>query len=305
MNGLESVHIVEVGPRDGLQNEPRCLSVHQRVSLIQQLEATGLKEIECGSFVSNSKLPQMADTDKVMARLSLSQTCIYSALVPNQKAWSQAEGIEALQRIALFTSASELFCQHNIGCSLSESLKAFAVIIPLAKAKGLKIRVYLSCVWGCPYEGRVDINQSLALAATLLEMGCDQLSLADTIGIATQSQIKTVLTAFKSIDSEHIALHFHNSSGMAIANVMQCMDMGFVTFDSAIAGLGGCPFANALDSGNLATEDLVYLLHGLGIETGIDLKQLCSVGNSLCQLLHRSNASRLSLSLLNKSTLVI
>ena len=317
MSWPAKVFITEVSPRDGLQNETRCLSVCQRVNLIQRLQQTGLAAIECGSFVAAKRLPQLADSDKVIAHLPLHSRCHYSALIPNAKGWQLAKSCAALQGIAVFTSASEPFCQHNIGCSIAQSLQRFVPIIEQARASGLRIRAYISCVWGCPFQGAVPYPQSVNLAHRLVAMGCDEIALADTLGLASPDEIAAVLYVMSDIGYEKLALHLHNRSGLAISNIRRALEMGMTRFDSAVAGLGGCPavkdwqdekagvgevntdqvFSDGAKrdySGNLASEDLVYLLQELGIETGVNLPALIATGNWLCKILQRPNASKIS-----------
>lgn len=287
------VRIVEVGPRDGLQFEPKTLDAATKIEFVNQLSATGLSHIEVGSFVSPKHVPQLADSDAVFNGILRRPNVVYSALVPNATGLQRA--MEAkLEAIAVFTAASEIFCQKNIGCSIEESLDRFDPMIELAKARGIHVRGYISCVLGCPYEGAIKIAEVVKLAQRLIQMGCDEISLGDTIGVGTPSQAQTlVLHVGGVVPLNRIAVHFHDTRGQALANIMACLDMGITTVDTAVAGLGGCPYAEGA-SGNVATEDVVYMLNGCGIQTGVDLDKLISTGNFISEQLDRHNNSRVA-----------
>ncbi len=291
------IKIVEVGPRDGLQNEPTRVSVDQRVNLIDRLSAAGLSEIEVGSFVSPQWVPQMAATDQVLARIQRHPGVRYPVLIPNLQGLTRALAhaqSAPLTSIAVFTGASETFCQKNINCSSAESLRRFADILAEAAQHQLPVRGYLSCVIGCPYEGRIPAPKVAQMAKALLAMGCYEVSLGDTIGVATPKDIKDLLHCLASEGLTHqLALHCHDTYGQALANIYAALDMGITTFDSAVAGLGGCPYARGA-SGNVATEDLLYLLHGCGLTTGVDLAQVITAGRYICQALKRPNQSRVA-----------
>jgi hydroxymethylglutaryl-CoA lyase len=272
----ERVEVHEVGLRDGLQSEAVILSSHEKVSLAVALMETGLKRIEATSFVSPSRVPQLADAETVMGRLPRRSGIELSALVPNLKGLERAEAA-GVKSIAVLLSASETFGMRNTNVSIAGMLKILEELVPIAIAKGMRVRGYLSAVWGCPYEGAVDSDRSVHLAERLLELGCYEVSLGDTIGIGTPGQTRMLLERFLDrIAAESIGLHFHDTRGMALTNVAVGLDMGIRVFDSSIGGLGGCPYAPGA-SGNLATEDLVYMLNGLGVQTGTDLAKLCQV----------------------------
>lgn len=272
----KSVSIVEVGPRDGLQSEA-TLPLKLKVDLINRLSETGLKHIESGAFVSPKRIPQMANSDAVFNQIQRHTGVIYSALTPNLQGLEQAIANRADQ-VAVFTSASETFCQRNINCSIAESLSRFEKVIEHAKAHNLSVRGYLSCVVDCPYDGATSPQQVASLAKQMLDMGCYEISLGDTIGTGTPLRVAAMLEDVVSIcEKEHVAVHFHDTYGQAIANIYQALQMGISTVDSSVAGLGGCPYAKGA-SGNVATEEVIYLCHGLGIKTGVDLDKLREVG---------------------------
>ncbi|WP_142850065.1 hydroxymethylglutaryl-CoA lyase [Telmatospirillum sp. J64-1] len=285
----QRVKIVEVGPRDGLQNEAQPISVPTRIELIERLAAAGLRNIEAGSFVSPKWVPQMAGTAEVLAGLEHRPGVSYSVLVPNMRGLEAALAAGA-EEVAVFAAASESFSRRNINCSIAESLDRFAPVVAAAREKGLRVRGYLSCVLGCPYEGAIDPKKVAGLAAQLAEMGCGEISLGDTIGVGTADQVRRLIAA-QSVAKDRLAMHFHDTYGQAVANILVSLEEGIATFDSSVAGLGGCPYA-AGATGNVATEDVVYLLHGLGIETGIDLRVLAETGAWISARLGRANASR-------------
>lgn len=290
----QTIKLVEVGPRDGLQNEAKNLSVATRIEFIDKLVACGLHYIEAGSFVSPKKIPQLVDSVDVMTHLTYSPTIVYAALVPNLQGLEDA--IKAgVREISFFTTVSETFCKRNINCSIAESLDRLALLAPLAKKHQIKIRAYISCVLGCPYEGNIPYEQTAILAEKLIQAGCYEVSLGDTIGIGTPHDAYTLIqTVTQRIALKQVAVHFHNTYGQALANILTALQLGVHVIDSSVAGLGGCPYAKGA-SGNVATEDVVYMLHGLGIETGVDLARLSLVGHWISgQLGHetRSNVGK-------------
>jgi hydroxymethylglutaryl-CoA lyase len=290
---VSKVKIVEVGPRDGLQNEAQQLSVEQKIELIQKLGQTGLSTIEAGAFVSPQRVPQMADTAQVLAQLDLNGPIEYPVLVPNMRGLDDALAAGARQ-IAIFGAASETFSQKNIHCSIGESMERFEPVVQRALDQGLSVRGYLSCVAGCPYEGPIAPQKVGEVAGELFDLGCSEISLGDTIGIGNPNSILSMLEAVVwRVPMEKLAGHFHDTYGMAVANVYAAFHAGIMTFDSSIAGLGGCPYAPGA-SGNVATEDLVWLFQGLGVETGVDLPGLVDTAHWVAQLLGRTPASRVA-----------
>lgn len=288
-----SVRIVEVGPRDGLQNEPGLVPLAAKVALIDALADAGLKVIESGSFVSPKWVPQMADTAQVLAAIGRREGVRYPVLAPNLKGLelALAAGVE---EVAVFTAASEAFAAKNINCTIAESLERFAPLLELAKAQGVAVRGYVSCVLGCPYQGEVPVAKVVEVSEALVAMGCYEVSLGDTIGVGTPDKAKAMAQAVAgAIGTARAALHFHDTYGQALANVLACLDLGIATVDAAVAGLGGCPYAKGA-SGNLATEDLVYMLDGLGVETGVDLDALASAGRAITAALGRTPASKVA-----------
>lgn len=272
----ETVSIVEVGPRDGLQNES-TLPLELKVDLINRLSETGLKHIESGAFVSPKRIPQMANSDAVFNQIKRQAGVVYSALTPNLQGLEEAIANKADQ-VAVFTSASETFCQRNINCSIAESLSRFEQVVDHAKTHNLPVRGYLSCVVDCPYDGATAPQQVANLAKQMLDMGCYEISLGDTIGTGTPLRVAAMLEAVLSVcEKEHVAVHFHDTYGQAIANIYQALQMGISTIDASVSGLGGCPYAKGA-SGNVATEEVTYLCHGLAIKTGVDLDKLREVG---------------------------
>lgn len=288
----QQVKIVEVGPRDGLQNET-AVPVEAKIVLVNALAKAGLSYIETGAFVSPKWVPQMADSSEVFAGIERQAGITYAALTPNLKGFEAAMQAQATE-VAIFGAASEAFSQKNINCSIAESLERFAPVIEAAKAQNIKIRGYVSCVLGCPYQGEVSLNDVAYVAETLWNMGCYEVSLGDTIGVGTPLHAQRMLSAVaERVPMQNLALHFHNTYGQALANIASCLPMGVATIDSAVAGLGGCPYAKGA-SGNVATEDVVYMLHGMGIETGINLNNLVQAGADICRhLAHgpRSNVA--------------
>ncbi|EJC6856006.1 hydroxymethylglutaryl-CoA lyase [Vibrio parahaemolyticus] len=287
-----NVTIVEVGPRDGLQNESP-VSTRTKIRLIDLLSDTGLSHIEAGSFVSPKWVPQMADSKEVMQNITRRASVTYSALTPNLQGLEQALDAGANQ-VAIFTSASEGFCQHNINCSITESLKRFEPLMVQADKYHVPVRGYLSCVVDCPYDGATSPTQVANISQALIELGCYEVSLGDTIGTGTPNRVKEMLeSVLASIPNQRLAVHFHDTWGQALANIYQALSMGINTVDSSVAGLGGCPYAHGA-SGNVATEDVLYLCHGLGIETGVDLELLAKAGWMISDELQRQPTSKVS-----------
>ncbi|MCK8102975.1 hydroxymethylglutaryl-CoA lyase [Pseudoalteromonas sp. SCSIO 43095] len=288
------VRIVEVGARDGLQNE-KTVSTEDKVTLINALAGAGLKDIEAGAFVSPKWVPQMADSSEVINALDLPEINL-SALTPNLKG-AQAAHAVGIKEFAIFTAASEAFCQKNINCSIAQSIDRFSEVMTFAKANNIRVRGYVSCVLGCPYEGDVDPQVVLNVAQKLLALGCYEVSLGDTIGVGTAGKVTELLTLLlKHIDKSKLAVHFHDTYGQALTNIYAALSLGISTVDAAVAGLGGCPYAKGA-SGNVATEDVVYLLQGLGIEHGIDLKRLAQAGWQITNALNKQPVSKVSVAL--------
>jgi hydroxymethylglutaryl-CoA lyase len=272
-----AVSIYEVSPRDGLQNEAAAVATHAKLRLLSALADAGLRRIEATSFVSPKWIPQLADADEVAKRLEPRPGVTYSALVPNARGLDRARAA-GMEEIAVFLSASETHNRKNVNKTIGQTLEAFREVIGPARALGMRVRAYVSTVWGCPYEGDVDPARALAIARTLVEMGCYQVSLGDTIGVGTAQQTKRIVKMFLAeLSPAQIALHMHDTRGMALPNDLVGLELGVTTFDSSIAGMGGCPYAPGA-AGNVATEDLVYMLHGLGVETGVDLDRLVEAG---------------------------
>lgn len=288
------VKIVEVGPRDGLQNEPKSLSAAIKIEFINRLSETGLTVIEAGSFVSPKWVPQMADTAEVLQGIINHPHIHYPVLIPNIQGLTAAIAAGA-REIAVFTAASETFSQKNTNCSIAESLARIDDIIHIARQNHLRIRAYISCVLGCPYEGQIDIHKVADIAAALFDKGCYEISLGDTIGVGTPAKAQQLIDiTSKKIPIKNLAVHFHDTYGQSLANIYASLELGVSTVDSSIAGLGGCPYAKGA-SGNVATEDVVYMLHGLGIATGIDLAKLIAVDKFICQTLKRPSRAKIAL----------
>ncbi|HDM8057900.1 hydroxymethylglutaryl-CoA lyase [Vibrio harveyi] len=295
MNLPNTVNIVEVGARDGLQNESP-VSTQAKIRLIDLLSDTGLTHIEAGSFVSPKWVPQMADSLDVMKKITRRHNVIYSALTPNVQGFEQALKAGANQ-VAIFTSSSEGFCQHNINCSIADSLTRFEPVMELAAKHNIPVRGYLSCVADCPYDGPTKPEQVARVANLLMELGCYEVSLGDTIGAGTPIRIAKMLEAVQvKVPTDKLAVHFHDTWGQALANIYQALTMGINTIDSSVAGLGGCPYAHGA-SGNVATEDVLYLCQGLGIETGVDLELLAKAGWMISEELNRQPISKVSMAL--------
>lgn len=295
------VKMVEVGPRDGLQNEQQ-VALRHKVELINSLSASGLSYIEAASFVSPKWVPQMANSGEVMQTIERRAGVTYAALTPNLKGFELAVQANA-DEVAVFGAASEAFSQKNINCSISESLERFAPVIEAATTANLRVRGYVSCVLGCPYQGDVPLRDVVRVAQTLYAMGCYEISLGDTIGVGTPLQAQRMLSAVAEVvPIEHLALHFHNTYGQALANIASCLPLGVATIDSAVAGLGGCPYAKGA-SGNVASEDVLYMLQGMGIDTGVNLATLVQAGQQICQALQTQPRSLVSQAMLANSRL--
>ncbi len=293
----KEVKIVEVGPRDGLQNEAISVPTRVKIAFMQQLVASGLQHIEATSFVSPKWVPQLADHREVMQELTEGAEWTagvdFSALVPNQTGFETAV-ITGCKHIAVFTAASETFCQKNINCSIAESFARFKPIIEAAKQQNILVRGYLSCAIACPYEGGIEPKHVAHVAHQLYKLGCDEISLGDTTGVGTPNQIEALIHHVnKHIPMHHIALHCHDTYGQALANIYASLRLGVQIFDASVAGLGGCPYARGA-TGNVATEDVVYLLQGLGIKTGIDLTKLIQAGNYICNYVNRPSSSKVA-----------
>lgn len=287
------VKLVEVGPRDGLQNEKQAVSAADKIALIDQLARAGLRSIEATAFVSPKWVPQMADASEVMRGVPRLPAVRYAALTPNLKGFEAALAA-GVDEVAVFAAASEAFSQKNINCSIAESLDRFVPVMEAAAAAGLPVRGYVSCVLGCPYQGEVAPQDVAAVARALHDMGCHEISLGDTIGTGTARSAKRLIeTVGRDIPVAQLAGHFHDTYGQALTNIYACLEMGVTVFDASVAGLGGCPYA-AGASGNVATEDVVYLLHGLGIHTGIDLDALIGAAHFISGVLGRPPQSHLA-----------
>jgi len=285
--------MVEVGPRDGLQNEPKPVDTATKIELIERLAACGLTVVESGSFVSPKWVPQMADTDRVMAGIARWPGVSYPVLVPNLKGLEGAIAAKA-DEIAIFGAASESFSRKNINCSISESLERFAPVAEAARAKGIRMRGYVSCVLGCPYEGEIAPAAVADVSAKLFAMGCYEVSLGDTIGTGTPARAQAMIDAVAArVPLDRLAVHFHDTYGQALANILACLERGIAVVDSAVAGLGGCPYAKGA-SGNVGSEDVRYMLGGMGIETGVDLEGLAAAGRFICAALGRVPTSRVA-----------
>jgi len=298
-----SVKIVEVGPRDGLQNEKQSVPTAVKLALIARLADAGLSVIEAASFVSPKWVPQMGDSAEVMQALRQAQRpgLSYTALVPNMKGFEAALAAGCAE-IAVFGAASEAFSQKNINCSIAESLERFRPVAEAALRHGMRVRGYISCVVGCPYQGAVEPAAVARVAQALLEMGCYEISLGDTIGAGTPKSVRSMIEAVaRLVPMARLAGHYHDTWGMAIANIYASLELGMASFDSSVAGLGGCPYSPGA-SGNVASEDVIYLLDGLGIETGVDLEKLAEAGRFICGHLQREPASRAAHAILARRT---
>lgn len=292
----ETVRIVEVGPRDGLQNEKKLVPAGVKIELIERLANAGLPTVEATAFVSAKWVPKMADNVEVMKGISRNPGVSYAVLTPNLKGYEAARECGA-DEVAIFAAASESFSQKNINCSIAESLTRFEPVLAVASADGIKVRGYVSCVVGCPYEGEVDPEKVASVASALLEMGCYEVSLGDTIGVGTPAKVQRMLRRVaESVPMSRLAGHFHDTYGMAIANIYSSLQLGMAVFDSSVAGLGGCPYAKGA-SGNVATEDVVYLLDSLGVKTGVDMTALLAASGFISSHLSRTPSSKVALAL--------
>jgi hydroxymethylglutaryl-CoA lyase len=289
----DKVRIVEVGPRDGLQNEKQTVPTETKIALIGMLADAGLRTIEATAFVSPKWVPQMADHAEVMRALPRREGVSYPVLVPNLKGFEAALAAGATE-VAVFAAASETFSQKNINCTIAESLDRFAPVFAAARAAGVRVRGYVSCVLGCPYEGAVDPERVADVAGKLLAAGCYEISLGDTIGVGTPNRTKELIQRVSQrVPAASLAGHFHDTYGQALANIYAAMEMGLRVFDSSVSGLGGCPYAPGA-AGNVATEDLVYMLNGMAVETGVDLDRLIAAGAFICEKLGRETQSRVA-----------
>jgi hydroxymethylglutaryl-CoA lyase len=302
MNYPSSVRIIDVGPRDGLQNEKQLIAADLKIELVHRLQQAGLKEIEVTSYVSPKWVPQMGDNAPVMAGIARQPQVRYSVLTPNLKGFEAALAHPAIRpdEIVVFGAASEAFSQKNINCSIAESIERFAPVVEAAKAQGIAVRGAMSCTVGCPYEGEIAPAQVAYLAGLMRAIGVERVDVADTIGVGTPIKVQRAIeAALQHFDIDHVSGHFHDTYGQALSNSLAALQMGVWNFQSSVAGLGGCPYAKGA-TGNVATEDLVYLLHGLGIETGIDLDRLVDAGAFISEALGRKPHSRVATALLNK-----
>ncbi len=289
----EPVRIVEVGPRDGLQNEARKVSTETKLELIRLLGDAGLKTIEATAFVSPQWVPQMADAAEVMRGLGKRAGVSYPVLVPNLRGFNAAVAAGA-KEVAVFAAASETFSQRNIHCTIAESHERFRPVFAASRARGVRVRGYVSCVLGCPYEGAIDPERVAEVAAQLHQAGCYEISLGDTIGVGTPLGAREMIVKVaERVPVERLAGHFHDTCGQALANIYAAMEVGVRVFDSSVSGLGGCPYAPGA-AGNVATEDLVYMLEGMGVEHGIDLDRLIAAGAFICGALGRETQSRVA-----------
>jgi hydroxymethylglutaryl-CoA lyase len=285
------VKIVEVGPRDGLQNEPQPIPTAAKIELVERLADAGLPVVEAGSFVSPKWVPQMAGSADVLTAIRRRPGVTYPVLVPNEKGLDAALAA-GVTEIAVFGAASETFSRTNINCGIEESIERFRPVVERALAQGLRVRGYVSCVLGCPYEGEIAPGKVAEVAGWLLQLGCYEISLGDTIGVGTPGKARAMLeTVAATVPMADLAVHFHDTYGQALANILACLEAGVAVIDSSVAGLGGCPYAKGA-SGNVATEDVLYMLHGLGIETGVDLEAVARTGVWISSVLGRPNASK-------------
>lgn len=285
------VRIVEVGPRDGLQNEKAIVATADKIALIDRLSQTGLRSIEATSFVSPKWVPQLADAAEVLAGITRKPGVSYPVLVPNEQGYERARAVD-VEEIAVFTAASEAFNRRNINAGIDESIERFRPVLTRARADGVKVRGYVSTVLGCPYQGEVPLADVVRVARRLHELGCYEISLGDTIGVGTPRKARAMLAAVGTeVPMAALAVHFHDTYGQALANIAACLDQGVRVVDSAVSGIGGCPYAKGA-SGNVASEDVVYLLHGIGMDTGIDLEVLAATGRWLAVLLGRDTGSK-------------
>jgi|TARA_B100000809_G_C15001032_1_gene481577 isopropylmalate/homocitrate/citramalate synthase len=289
----KNIQLVEVGPRDGLQNEKAWVGTETKIALIEKLAHAGLTKIEATSFVSPKWVPQMKDAFEVLSGIGRRPGVSYPVLTPNMEGFERALEAGATE-VAVFGAASEAFSQKNINCSIMESVERFRPIIAAAQKNEIRVRGYISCVLGCPYQGDVPVASVVNLAAQMSEMGCYEISLGDTIGIGTPLQAKKMVeTVAEKVPVSNLALHFHDTRGQALANIYACLELGVSVIDASVAGLGGCPYAQGA-SGNVATEDVVYMLHGMGIETGVDLEKLIEAGRFISNVFGRAPQSKVT-----------
>jgi len=301
LNLPHQVKLVEVGPRDGLQNEKQTVPAAVKIELVHRLQAAGLKEIEVTSFVSPKWVPQMADNAEVMAGIDRLPGVRYSVLTPNLQGFEAALATQP-DEIVVFGAASEAFSQKNINCSIAESIERFAPVVAAARAAGISVRGAMSCTVGCPYEGDIAPERVGRLARLMKEIGVQRVDVADTIGVGTPLKVQRAIEATQAhFDLDHISGHFHDTYGQALSNTLAALQMGVWNFQSSVAGLGGCPYAKGA-TGNVATEDVVYLLNGMGIETGIDLEKLIDAGQFISDFLQRPTHSRVAKALFTKRT---
>lgn len=296
-----AVKVIEVGPRDGLQNEAQPVPTEVKIALVDRLSAAGFANIEATSFVSPKWVPQMADGTDVMAGIARRPGTLYSALTPNMKGFEAALAA-GVDEIVIFGAASEAFSQRNINCSIAESIDRFAPVAEAAQQAGLRVRGSISCALGCPYQGAVPVASVVDVVQRLQTLGCDEIDIADTIGVGTAEQVRAVFDAAARVfPMERLSGHFHDTYGQALANILASLDVGVTIFHASVAGLGGCPYAKGA-TGNVATEDVLYLLHGLGIATGIDLDAVARTGDWISQQLGRANGSRAGRALLARQS---
>jgi hydroxymethylglutaryl-CoA lyase len=295
----DTVKIVEVGPRDGLQDESRYVPVETKLKLIHRLAECGIPVVEATSFVHPRWVPQLADAEELMAGLERRDGTRYPVLVPNERGYARARAAGATE-VAVFSAASEAFNQRNINCSIEESFERFRPVLERARAENVRVRGYISCVLGCPYQGDVATGDVVRVAEALLEAGCAEISLGDTNGVGTAGKARSMLKAvLESVPAERLAVHYHDTYGQAIANILVSLELGLRTVDSSVAGIGGCPYARGA-TGNVATEDVVYLIEGLGLDTGVDLDALARVGRWIAGTLGRQG-SRAGTAIYNKT----
>lgn len=293
MNMPKKVRIVDVGPRDGLQSENIIVPTDNKIQLIHRLAAAGIPSVESGAFVSPKWVPQMSDSEDVLKNITRIKGTSYPVLVPNLKGFERAQQAN-VKEIALFSAASETFSIKNTNCTINESIDRALEVCEAGIAEGMKVRGYISCALGCPYEGEIEISTVAELASKFNKMGCYEVSLGDTIGVGTPIKAKNMLSAVANlVPMDKLALHFHDSYGQALANILACLELGVSTIDTAVSGLGGCPYAPGA-SGNVATEDVLYMLNGLDIDTGIDFEAVISAGEYICNTLSRTTTSKVS-----------
>ena len=294
----ESVRMFEVGPRDGLQNEPTVIPTRTKIELIDMLSETGLKTIEVGSFVSPKWVPQMSDTEAVLKGINRRPGIMYPVLTPNMKGFEAAVNAGA-HEVAVFGAATEGFSRNNINCSIAESLERFAPVCEAARERDIRVRGYVSCVVGCPYEGEVDPKKVAEVAESIYSLGCYEISLGDTIGVGTPRKVERMLyTVGERVPMDRLSVHFHDTHGQALANILTALQCGISGVDSAVSGLGGCPYAHGA-SGNVATEDVLYMLDGIGVTTGVDMDALLRASAFISKALGRSPASKVARAILD------